>query len=123
MAKGYWLAQVDVRDPEPYKNYVAALQDVLRKFGGRYVVRAGETEVVEGKARSRIIVIEFSSYQVALDCYRSPRIRQGDPAAEAARRRRSDGHRGLWRRATAATVGAAGKCGEERLLDRPHRCD
>ncbi len=71
MARGYWLAQVDVRDPEPYKNYVAALQVVLRKFGGRYVVRAGETEVVEGKARRRDIVIEFSSYQVALDCYRS----------------------------------------------------
>jgi uncharacterized protein (DUF1330 family) len=72
MAKGYWLAQVDVRNPDSYKHYVAALQDVLRKFGGRYFVRAGRCEVMEGKARGRIIVIEFSSYQVALDCYRSP---------------------------------------------------
>jgi uncharacterized protein (DUF1330 family) len=71
MAKGYWLAQVDVRNPDSYKHYVAALQDVLRKFGGRYVVRAGQSETVEGKARSRVIVIEFPSYQVALDCYRS----------------------------------------------------
>lgn len=71
MAKGYWIAHVDVRDPDKYKHYVAALQDVLRQFGGRYVVRAGQTEVVEGKARSRIIVLEFPSYQVALDCYRS----------------------------------------------------
>jgi uncharacterized protein (DUF1330 family) len=72
MAKGYWVGQVDVRDPDNYKHYVAALQDVLHKFGGRYVVRAGRSETVEGKARSRVIVIEFSSYQVALDCYRSP---------------------------------------------------
>jgi uncharacterized protein (DUF1330 family) len=71
MAKGYWVAQVDVRDPDRYKPYVTALQDVLRKFGGRYVVRGGQSETVEGKARSRVIVIEFASYQAALDCYRS----------------------------------------------------
>ncbi|HUZ31950.1 MAG TPA: DUF1330 domain-containing protein [Xanthobacteraceae bacterium] len=79
MAKGYWLAQVDVRNPDGYKHYVAALQDVLHKFGARYVVRAGQSEVVEGKARSRAIVIEFSSYQVALDCYRSPEYAKAIP--------------------------------------------
>lgn len=79
MAKGYWLAQVDVRDPDNYKNYVRALQDVLRKFGGRYVVRGGQNEIVEGKARSRVIVIEFSSYQAALDCYRSPEYAKAIP--------------------------------------------
>ena len=78
MAKGYWLAQVDVRNPDSYKHYVAALQDVL---GGRYFARAGQCEVMEGKARSRIIVIEFSSYRAALDCYRSPELREGNPAA------------------------------------------
>ena len=36
MAKGYWLALVDVSDPEGYKAYAAAIQDVLRKFGGRF---------------------------------------------------------------------------------------
>ena len=79
MAKGYWVAQVDVRDLEPYKNYVAALQDVLRKFGGRYIARAGEAKVVEGKARSRVIVIAFSSYQAALDCYRSSEYAKAIP--------------------------------------------
>jgi uncharacterized protein (DUF1330 family) len=72
MAKGYWVAQVDVRDPDNYKHYVAALQDVLRKFAGCYVVRAGQSETMEGRARSRVVVIEFPSYQIALDCYRSP---------------------------------------------------
>jgi uncharacterized protein (DUF1330 family) len=49
MAKGYWLAQVDVRNPDSYKHYVAALQDVLRKFGGRYFVRAGQCEIMEAR--------------------------------------------------------------------------
>jgi uncharacterized protein (DUF1330 family) len=86
MAKGYWIAQVDVRDPDTYKNYVAALQEVLRKFGGRYVVRSGQSEVMEGTSRSRVIVLEFPSYQMARDCYRSPEYAKAialrKPAAE-----------------------------------------
>ena len=66
MAKGYWLAQVDVSDAEAYKAYAAAIQ------GGRYVVRAGRSETMEGKARSRLVTIEFKDYETALGCYRSP---------------------------------------------------
>lgn len=72
MAKGYWIANVDVRNADGYKEYVAALPDILRKFGGRYVTRGGKTEVVEGKNRSRVVVFEFPSYEVAMACYRSP---------------------------------------------------
>jgi uncharacterized protein (DUF1330 family) len=72
MAKGYWIANVDVRNADGYKEYVAALPDILRKFGGRYVTRGGKTEVVEGKNRSRVVVLEFPSYESAMACYRSP---------------------------------------------------
>jgi uncharacterized protein (DUF1330 family) len=72
MAKGYWLALISVHDPDSYKHYMAALQDVLRKANARYVARAGQAEVMEGNARTRVVVIEFPSYQAALDCYRSP---------------------------------------------------
>ena len=71
MAKGYWLALVDVSDPESYKAYAAAIQDVLRRFGGRYVIRAGRSETMEGKTRSRLVTIEFKDYETALGCYRS----------------------------------------------------
>jgi uncharacterized protein (DUF1330 family) len=76
MAKGYWLALVDVADPESYKAYVAAIQDVLRKFGGRYVIRAGRSETVEGKTRSRLVTIEFKDYETALGCYTSSEYTQ-----------------------------------------------
>jgi uncharacterized protein (DUF1330 family) len=72
MAKGYWLAQVEVVNPEGYKEYVAANQDAFRKYGGRYVIRAGRHEVMEGALRSRLVVIEFPDYDAALACYRSP---------------------------------------------------
>jgi uncharacterized protein (DUF1330 family) len=73
MAKGYWIALVEVKDLDGYRSkYVTALPDVLRKFGGKYVTRGGQTEVAEGKSKSRVVVLEFPSYQAALDCYRSP---------------------------------------------------
>jgi uncharacterized protein (DUF1330 family) len=70
--KGYWIAHVDVSDPEGYKAYVAANKLAFTKYGVRYLVRGGTCEVVEGKARGRTVVLEFPSYQAAHDCYRSP---------------------------------------------------
>jgi uncharacterized protein (DUF1330 family) len=71
MAKGYWVARVDVHDLEQYKKYVAANAAPLAKFGGRFLVRAGAFEAPEGTSRGRNVVIEFPSHQAALDCYRS----------------------------------------------------
>ena len=45
MAKGYWIANVDVRDADGYKAYVAMLPDIFRKYGGRYTTRGGRTEM------------------------------------------------------------------------------
>ena len=72
MPKGYWIASVEVKNQDGYKQYAGMLPDVFRKYGGRYVTRGGAMEVMEGKFRSRTVVVEFPSYQAALDCYRSP---------------------------------------------------
>jgi uncharacterized protein (DUF1330 family) len=69
--KGYWIAHVDVTEPEGYKGYMVADMVPFGKFGGRFLVRGGAQEVVEGKVRARTVVLEFPSYPVALDCYRS----------------------------------------------------
>ena len=74
MAKGYWIANVDVRNPDGYKEYVAALPDIFRKFGGRYTTRGGRTEVVEGKSRSRIVIIEFPEREKAEAFLSDPEI-------------------------------------------------
>jgi uncharacterized protein (DUF1330 family) len=72
MAKGYIIGRVDVTDPEAYMKYVAANGVAFAKYGARFLVRGGQFEAVEGEARSRNVVIEFPSYQTALECYRSP---------------------------------------------------
>lgn len=71
MPKGYWIALVDVKNMDGYKPYTVAIQPIFKKFGARYVTRGGQSEIPEGKARSRCVVIEFPDYAAAQACYRS----------------------------------------------------
>ena len=63
--------------------YAAAIAELFRKFGGRYLVRGGAFECAEGASRARNVMIEFPDYATALACYRSPeytkvlKLRQG----------------------------------------------
>ncbi|KNG95345.1 DUF1330 domain-containing protein [Pseudaestuariivita atlantica] len=72
MPKGYWIVHGDVHDAQGYETYKAANAAPLAEHGGRFVVRGGTRELKEGTARARTVVIEFPSYQAALDCYNSP---------------------------------------------------
>ena len=76
MAKGYWIVHVDVLDQEGYKPYAAANPAIFHKYGGRFVVRAGQYQCLEGKVRARQIVIEFPDYAAALACYNSPEYQE-----------------------------------------------
>ena len=72
MAKGYWIARVDVTDPDRYKDYIAANAEAFKNYGAKFIVRGGTFENPEGTSRSRNVVLEFESYDVALKCYHSP---------------------------------------------------
>ncbi len=86
MSKGYWVVHADVTEPEGYKAYMGADMEPLRKFGGRFLVRGGQFELLEGAARSRTVVVEFPDYQSALACYHSPEYQ----AAAALRKGRAE---------------------------------
>jgi len=72
MTKGYWIARVDITDMEQYKSYIAANAAAFRKYGARFLVRSGKYENPEGTSRARNVVIEFPSYQAAVECWHSP---------------------------------------------------
>ena len=72
MAKGYWIARVDVHNMDGYKDYVAANGVVFNKYGAKFLVRGGQHEAKEGTARSRNVVLEFKDYETAQACYNSP---------------------------------------------------
>ena len=72
MGKGYWVVRVDIADPEQYKKYMAANAEPFKKYGARFLVRGGRLENPEGACRTRNAVIEFPSYEAALECWKSP---------------------------------------------------
>lgn len=68
----YVIVDVDTRDPHRYEEYKAMAQDTVKEFGGRYVVRGGKMKVVEGDWRpTRLVVLEFESYERALEWWES----------------------------------------------------
>jgi uncharacterized protein (DUF1330 family) len=76
MAKGYWIARVDVKNEKGFNPYAAANAAIFKKFGGHYLVRGGKFDAVEGNSRARNVVIEFPDYAAALACYRSPEYQE-----------------------------------------------
>lgn len=70
--KGYWVANVDVRDVQIYDKYRAANAKPFAEYGAKFLVRAGTQQVREGRAHERTVVIEFPSYADAVACYQSP---------------------------------------------------
>lgn len=86
MAKGYWIARVDVRDAEGYKGYVEAAAPAFREYGAKFLVRGGPFHELEGTARSRNVVIEFESVEKARACYESEQYQK----AKAIRQRHAD---------------------------------
>ena len=75
----YVIVEIDIVDPAGYEEYKNLAGATVEKYGGKYVVRGGRTEVLEGDWNpKRIVVLQFDSAQHAkdwLNCeeYREPR--------------------------------------------------
>ena len=79
MAKGYWIPQIDIENPEGYKAYMAATPPAHEKYHGVALVRGGKMEVVEGHGRGRCVLREFPDFATALACYRSDEYQRAKP--------------------------------------------
>lgn len=72
MPKGYIIGHITVNDPEAYKEYVERDTPILLALGGQFIVRGGQSQVMEGETLNRHVVIEFPSYAAALAAYHDP---------------------------------------------------
>jgi uncharacterized protein (DUF1330 family) len=70
--KGYWIARLDIVDPEAYAEYRKRNAIAFAAFGGKFLVRGGPHHLVTGTPREHNVVIEFPSHDAAIACYRSP---------------------------------------------------
>jgi uncharacterized protein (DUF1330 family) len=87
--RAYIVVQADVTDSNRYAEYAKLTPDIVAKYGGRFLARAGRTLTLEGPpARNRVVVIEFPSFEAAEQFYRSPeytaarKLREGAASAQ-----------------------------------------
>jgi len=73
----YLIAEVEITDPTGFEEYRKQVPATIEKYGGRYVVRGGATESLEGGWQpKRIVVLEFPSLDQAKRWYNSPEYRE-----------------------------------------------
>ena len=68
----YVIASINVTDPEKYKNYMAVSPTAVAAAGGKFIVRGGNLEILEGDwSRPRVVIIEYPTREAAKAFYDS----------------------------------------------------
>ena len=76
----YFIVDVDVKNPQAYEAYKQAAAASIAQYGGRYLVRGGQHEVLEGDWRpTRLVVLEFPTVDAAKRWYASDEYNQAKP--------------------------------------------
>jgi uncharacterized protein (DUF1330 family) len=70
--KGYWISNSDISDMDGLWLYRDANRKVMTQFGAKFLVMHGPQQITEGASRSAQTLVEFPSYQAALDCFNHP---------------------------------------------------
>ena len=78
----YVISEVEVVDPALFEEYRSLAPATIAKYGGRYVVRGGAIESVEGDwAPKHIVVVEFPTMAKAREWYHSAEYAGGPQGA------------------------------------------
>ena len=82
--RGYVIAIVDVTNAEAYREYARQVPATIAKYGGHYLVRAGQHEAREGEwPGTRTVILEFPSLARAREWYDSPEYKPLRPLRQA----------------------------------------
>jgi uncharacterized protein (DUF1330 family) len=69
----YVIGEIEVTDPALYEEYRKQVMAVVTKYGGKFIVRGGRVETLEGGwSPKRFVALEFPSMEQAQEWYRSP---------------------------------------------------
>jgi len=69
----YVIVDIEVTDPEVYARYRELAPPIVAAFGGKYLMRGGATETVEGTWQpKRLVILEFPSMESIHTFYDSP---------------------------------------------------
>jgi len=72
----YWIAHVEVTDPDTYGEYAKRATGAIEAHGGEFLARGTRTVWLEGRERARNVVVRFPSVEDAERCYASEAYRE-----------------------------------------------
>ena len=76
--RGYWVALYKkIDNAENLRKYSSIVTPIIKRFGGKPLVRGGEYKCLEGKNFLRTVIWEFPSYDVAIECHESKEYQEG----------------------------------------------
>ena len=81
------IVDIEVLDPIPYEDYKRLASDAIAAHGGRYLVRGGNSEVLDGEWQPRrLVVLEFDSVEKAKAWRNSPQYAEAKKVRDACAR-------------------------------------
>ncbi len=84
------IVDIEVHDEAPYNEYKTKVQDIVKKYGGRYRVRGGRISPVSGEwTPERIVLLEFDTMEHLQACFRSREYAEIAPLREKSTSSRS----------------------------------
>jgi uncharacterized protein (DUF1330 family) len=73
----YLIAEIDVTDPAGFEEYRQLVPTTIQQYGGRFLVRGGAVEALEGDWQpKRVVITEFPSLEQARRWYNSEEYRE-----------------------------------------------
>ncbi len=85
----YFIVEIDIQEPKGFEEYRSKVPATIERYGGRYLVRGGRHETIEGEWRpKRIVLLEFPGMEQAKRWYESDEYRP----LKALRLRTARGH-------------------------------
>ena len=73
----YLIVDIDITDPVRYADYIKAVPASIAAYGGKYVVRGGKAQRLEGSwDPKRVVVLQFDTYERALEWWGSEEYRE-----------------------------------------------
>ena len=80
----YFVAEIDVTDPDAYKTYVERNTSVVNTYGGRFLVRGGKTTAMDGEPPKRVVIIAWENEDKARAWYTSAAYKEIIPIRDKA---------------------------------------
>lgn len=73
----YLIVDIDITDPVKYADYIKAAPASIAAYGGKYIVRGGKAQRIEGSWNpNRVVVLQFETYERALEWWASEEYRE-----------------------------------------------